>query len=527
MSRIQKLADWAERFSDHLNPILVKETRCALKSRQFLVTFMLLLFASWLVATVGIIVSGPGIEFGSPGRYFTQTYASILVFTVLLIVPFSAYRSMQLEREQTTLELLNATALSPRSIVLGKCGVSLLQTFLFYSVIAPFVAFASLLQGFDLPTTLYLLLNIGVWSGYSSCVCIMLSTVGDSKQWSMLNIVGMLILLLIQTISGWIYVGQSMSFGAVAGTIGAGLELNLFWHFLVQLVGMGAHVYLFIMIAESRLTFEADNRSTGIRVACFINFALLVVWQTIVVFAISTLWSGVTLEPILVGHCLFLMLVGIFAVTEDEFLSRRVRRQIPNSSLKRAVMVLLLPGGSRGMMYFLGLSAMSAMVGVAAWTYGSMRLSDFTYAGYVATYFYLAIYVCAGGAIARWATEVNPLIRAPHRRFIVFLIPGLAIILTEMLVTLGARQRTSELHLLDLPNPFRTLGVLHESRTLVNEDWQGFFVLLVGAVLAVLINVPAMLRGAREVLNYQPGTAHQPALSSNTNVEPAQASMDA
>ena len=41
-----------ERGSDWLNPILVKETRQSLKSRQFVATFLLMLVASWLVAVL-------------------------------------------------------------------------------------------------------------------------------------------------------------------------------------------------------------------------------------------------------------------------------------------------------------------------------------------------------------------------------------------------------------------------------------------------------------------------------------------
>ena len=37
------------RIGDRLNPILVKEARQALKSRQFTVTFSLLLFGAWVL----------------------------------------------------------------------------------------------------------------------------------------------------------------------------------------------------------------------------------------------------------------------------------------------------------------------------------------------------------------------------------------------------------------------------------------------------------------------------------------------
>ena len=49
MDRVDQLC---EQFGDTLNPILIKETRQALKSRQFVVTFSVLLFSAlaWTVA---------------------------------------------------------------------------------------------------------------------------------------------------------------------------------------------------------------------------------------------------------------------------------------------------------------------------------------------------------------------------------------------------------------------------------------------------------------------------------------------
>ena len=106
-------------MSDWANPILVKETRQALKSRQFVLTFMLLLAASWLMSLFGMLLGGASIEFGSVGTEFFLWYFNILALAVLVIVPFGCYRSLLAEREQTTFELLSITALSPRQVIWG------------------------------------------------------------------------------------------------------------------------------------------------------------------------------------------------------------------------------------------------------------------------------------------------------------------------------------------------------------------------------------------------------------------------
>ena len=65
MSSGEKFLHLTDYVTDRLNPILVKETRQALKSRQFIITFMLLLTVAWLISVFGVVLNGPAIEFGA------------------------------------------------------------------------------------------------------------------------------------------------------------------------------------------------------------------------------------------------------------------------------------------------------------------------------------------------------------------------------------------------------------------------------------------------------------------------------
>ncbi|MGE4004134.1 MAG: hypothetical protein AB7I48_28460, partial [Planctomycetaceae bacterium] len=62
MSTLERSIHLLEWVGDRANPILVKETRQSLKSRQFVVTFMLLLAASWFLFTMGLLLGGDAIE---------------------------------------------------------------------------------------------------------------------------------------------------------------------------------------------------------------------------------------------------------------------------------------------------------------------------------------------------------------------------------------------------------------------------------------------------------------------------------
>src|SRR5690606_21444363 len=53
-TKISRMEHRIERWGERLNPILVKEARQALKSRQFTVTFTLMLVAAWVWSILGI-----------------------------------------------------------------------------------------------------------------------------------------------------------------------------------------------------------------------------------------------------------------------------------------------------------------------------------------------------------------------------------------------------------------------------------------------------------------------------------------
>src|SRR5262245_19289753 len=91
-----------ERGSDWLNPILVKETRQSLKSRQFVATFLLMLVASWLISVFGILLSGTGAEYHTLGGTFFFAYYVVLAVAVFIVVPFGAFRSLLSERDLHT-----------------------------------------------------------------------------------------------------------------------------------------------------------------------------------------------------------------------------------------------------------------------------------------------------------------------------------------------------------------------------------------------------------------------------------------
>ncbi len=104
-----------------MNPILVKETRQALKSRQFSITFVLMLIAVliWTVFAVTLMV--PGIYYIPSGASLLLGYFIILMVPVCVIVPMSAFRSMASELEEGTHDVLSLSSLSRGKSSLANC----------------------------------------------------------------------------------------------------------------------------------------------------------------------------------------------------------------------------------------------------------------------------------------------------------------------------------------------------------------------------------------------------------------------
>ncbi len=154
---LDRLDEWCERIGDGLNPILVKETRQALKSRQFVITFSVLLVAALAWTIIGSLSMMPQIYTSPSAQRMLVGYYLVLALPMLIVVPLAAYRSLEGEIDDGTLELLSITVLSPWQIVLGKLASAMLQMLLYFVALFPCVAYAYTLRGVDLPTTMLMM----------------------------------------------------------------------------------------------------------------------------------------------------------------------------------------------------------------------------------------------------------------------------------------------------------------------------------------------------------------------------------
>jgi hypothetical protein len=481
-----------ESVGDHCNAIVVKEVRQSLKSRQFVGTFVLLLLVAWGGSVFNISSMGDAIEYGSSAAQFSYLFFWILCVASLVIVPFAAFRSIVEERTENTLELVQITALAPRQIVWGKSLSAMVQVLVYFAAIAPFIAFTSLLPGFDLLHTAFDLgLLLIVSFGFSSVAL----AIGAQTRNKISQAFGSLGVIVLSIIGTSMFVGISFDFDARLALddpatwwgVGFSLFLILSTAFLCQQASI------------AQLTFESDNRSSGIRLTVTVQW--LVSWLAVLGSTLLPSHSDVYLLPLVTLSAIYLTVAGLFVTAEAEGLSRRISRGLPRSRWMRALWVPFLPGGTRGLLFGLGSLALLAAISEIATFLGLDRShihpeSSEMRATRVAIC-YGVIYLGAGAWLTRLFRRVMSVFSPGHLIAVLVLINVLLIML-EFLWYFLSKNYTGEFQPIAIVNPITTFNAILDHR--VDTVFASVAVAMV-AVCAVAINMRAMARAVREVLN--------------------------
>lgn len=484
-----KPAPWYDRVSDWFNAILVREVRQALKSRQFVATFMLLLAISWVVSVFGLLNSGSALEFGDVGREFFYYFYVALAFAVLVIVPFTAFRSLLSEREQNTFDLLQITTLSPRQIIWGKLLSAGVQLFLYYSAITPFMAFASLLQGFNTASAVVILIGTMLQSMLLTMAALMLAAFAKQKFLQAM----FMVLSLVGLVANY-YESVSIISDVLRLEIFDITSAGFWWGAAILVVLFGAYFVLFQQVAVSQLTFESDNRSTALRVVSVGQFWLLWGFVGLYCYFRETAPSLFMLSLLACLSVLHWAATGLVYCTEGDFLSRRVRRGVPRNRLLRWLKAPFMPGGGRGYVLVVGHLLMLWVIVAACQGTEALRPIGWTFGDYVrnlgdlqskawntpfaplrlttALAAYAIIYLGIATTLARWGTAVSSDIKPAHIRVVAILLMT-AGVLFPLLLRATDTIKTADYTLFDLTSPQETAKYLVKSQSerQVEFDW--------------------------------------------------------
>lgn len=349
---LKKIDELATRAGDAVNPILVKETRQALKSRQFVVTFSLLLFASLAWTVVGSLLQMPQIYYMPSAPQMLTGYYFVLAVPMLLVVPLAAYRSLEGEVDDGTLELLAITSLSPRQIVTGKLASAALQMLLYFVALFPCVAFAYTLRGVDLPT-LALLMGILIVSGLGlTMMALAMAPVSQGRMGQIMSLLATIALLVAVEFALGNFAMELIQYGIQ-------VPMRDLLYFLISAFAiLVSFLSILLMATTAKLTPESENRSTGIRVTVLFHlFCVLAVAGGFTFQLTNDLdsqnpYDGVAIATVTTGYfVLFWALVGSMICAESPAMTARIRRELPGTFLSRLVWTWLTPGPATGLIF--------------------------------------------------------------------------------------------------------------------------------------------------------------------------------
>ncbi len=430
----RRVDGWLSRASDSLSAILVKEARQAIKSRQFLITFGMLLIGAWAYTFVAIAMIGPGIYYNAHGPELFYGYFLMLGFCTLVVVPFGAGRSLASEREDGTYEMLSITTMGPHQIVAGKLASALMQAMLYYSVLAPCLAFTYLLQGIDFPTILYVMVVVLMVSALLTMVAVAAATLTKDRHWNML-------------ISGGLLFATAYAFMGVAATVHVwlfeeSLSINLADFWIANAAALSAYATTFAILflaSAAQLNFASANRSTPLRVAILVQYAVAVGWAAVVAFHLRERFPFLTYELLgllfLNGSLIYWSLVGIFLTNESAELSHRVRRRLPKSLFARLFLAGFNPGPGAGLLFSLAGAITASLLGLATLYVLDLPIFEFdTLPGRLPGLVllglgYMAFFLSVGYSLTILARRnVNALARLPSFPTHVLLVIGLSVL---------------------------------------------------------------------------------------------------
>jgi ABC-2 family transporter len=505
-----------EALGELLNPILVKECRQALKSRQFLITFSLVLLCGWLWSIIGLALLGPGVSYSFDGPEMFYGYYIILAFPLMIIVPYGAFRSLAGEREDRTYELLSITTLKPRQIISGKLASAVVQMLVYYSAISPCLAFTYLLRGIDIVTILFVLLYLFVASLALSLLALLIATISRERHWQIV-------------LSVIVVVGLAFVF---MGSLGIGhvvLSENPFsvadqWFWIGHAAAATTYASTFALLfcaAAAQLTFPSDNRSTALRVCMVAQHVLFAGWMAYAVSLTMTrsIFAVLSPEPLFVYMsmaAIYWFVMGSFMTGESPNLSPRVQRGLPQSGLARALFTWFNPGPGTGYVFALAnvvAAVLFTFLGMWIWSsiYGtftgrgprSFESEILIFGALVVCYF--TIYLGLGKLVLAWLRRRNVAgVLTSLVTNVLLVLLGCGVPLVIHLMSDDIRMNTSY-RMLHITNPIYTaIYAVDRPASAGMETITVLAILTCGAVVVLLLNARSIVYEARRTRVAQP-----------------------
>jgi hypothetical protein len=479
--------------SDRLSPMVVKEVRQIVRSREFNWSFLVSLAAGLVVAFIGAAMAAPT---RSSGAWVFGALTASLALLGFVVAPFSAFSALRNERLEQTMDLVAVTALSARRIVVGKLFAQAVKLSTFFAAMVPFVVMSFLLGGIDFTTILLWLALVFLGSLWVCAAALLLSSLSTTRAMSGLLVAGLgiglvvlfgasrLVFLLLSSVGGMAFSGVGVAYAGSGPAPASWLIGMLVALALVTMANL-------VLLAENRLSSPVEDKATALRVGFFVQFLVIAGMFTTVAYFVPPVPSVV--NPIVALCGFHLAIVAAFAVTEDLPVSRRVLLTLPSPWPFRP-RAMLRPGGGRGAVYVL---AHLALLVAIVWHIGDARDVWMTAAlcGYIA--FFSGVPALA---LRWWKPDMSSFLL----RVAVLAAVAAALVLPDLLYALFWRPDVFlfEYEARHLINPWRTTA---NWAIVEREGWFTIPILIGNAgVLAYALLIARNVQVTRQQLRSQP-----------------------
>ncbi len=473
-----------------LNPIVIKELRQAVRS--WAVTGMLLLFLTVLfIASVSFLVSqsiNVNANLGLGSSMFS-TFATILGGASIFFIPLYVGVRLAVERQENNPDLLYVTTLSPARIIRGKFYCGAYMTLLFFSAVMPFMAFANLLRGVDLPTEFFILCFLFLVVCATNMISIFLACIPASRPFKILLALGGCF------VSFWI-IGAlvELSYEMLRSGVGTMMAGRDFWIGTVTVLGIGAAVLgLFYILSVALISPASANRALPVRIY------ITLIWLLGLILCVG--WVVQTGEGALMFAWLYptfalMMLALLVTVSNSDQISLRVRWRIPISGFRRIFAFVFFNGAAGGLIW---IGIILVLTGFATRTVMDRFPSTASVASFEVGPWFITISAYAFAyALSALFIHRQFLPKRPPKLagLIAILIPSMMALVPSAVMFFLNRLSWNSLEGLQLGNVFNLLAL--------REDYQrDFHMYFAGAWLMVMVGLNARWF-LRQVNNFHP-----------------------
>jgi hypothetical protein len=341
------MSEFLARAGDRINPIVVKEARQAVNSR--LVAAFLLLFPGIQLLVVLLMitvreVSGPDALNFRAGRDLFTFVQGILLGTCLILIPTMAGVRLAAERSDVNVDLLFISSLTPRAVLSGKLFAAAALALLIFSACAPFMTFAYVMRGLDVPTILLVLTADYLAVLLATALALFLASVPANR--------GLRILLGLGGFLSMAYLGA----GLLAGTsaflqLGSGFDTGS-WDFWAACASVAALTFgaigLLFVWSVALISPPTANRAFAVRLYTLVLWLATGFGFGVWSWHLGRSWPALAWG--LVGCALFSLQIAIAVCERDEW-GARVARRIPRKPLLRIPAFLAYSGAAGGLAF--------------------------------------------------------------------------------------------------------------------------------------------------------------------------------